>query len=270
MHAYAIDLPGHGRSSDPPQTAADSWDSVVAVVRELGPPAPLLVGLAQGSHACLAASLEAPEAIAGVVTLGGSCVRTHENAVDDIAFYTSPKFTELLDTRFFLGCRSRTRREIDTVIDGMIARLGRDWRVAGFKGLRDEVRASFQPAPDGDGWIKLPLPSTISTMLSMKPRDRYFPDHSLYDDIDVPVLIVQLTRTLERAHARQERDLAMEHPLVSVRTLDAGEYPHYTRTEEVAAIILKTCGVTPGPAADGAHRRPRPAEVGRNGGPGRA
>lgn len=260
VHAYAIDLHGHGKSTSTPRTAVDSWGSVLAVVRELGLSAPLLVGLGLGSHACLAASLEAPGEIAGIVTLGGACVRTQESAEDDIAFYASSQFAEMLRTRFFFGFRGHSTKEAETLVDRMIARLGTDWRVVGFKGLREEVRYSIRPAPDGDGWVNMPLPSTITTMVSMKVGDRHFPDQSLYRRIDVPVLIVQLADGLDQEHARRERDLAVEHPPVSVRALDAGEYPHYTRHNEVAAIILDTCGVTPRPAV----------EADRNGGPGGA
>lgn len=243
VHAYAIDLPGHGRSTAPMRRAYDAWKSILAVTEHLGLTNPLLVGLSQGTHSCLAATVEGPDVFSGVIALGGACVRSTESAADDVAFYTSPEFTEMLRYRFCFGFRGDTQKEANDLTDRLVAKLATDWRVVGFKGLREEIGYSLQPHPEG-GWVNLPLPSTITTMLTIEQGKPYFPDQSMYRRIAVPVLIVQLAEGLDQEHAERERDLALENRLVSVRGLDAGEYPHYTRHNEVAAIILETCGLT--------------------------
>lgn len=48
VHAYAIDLPGHGRSTAPMRRAYDAWKSILAVTEHLGLTNPLLVGLKPG------------------------------------------------------------------------------------------------------------------------------------------------------------------------------------------------------------------------------
>ena len=250
VRAVALDLPGHGASTAPMRTAADAWRSIVAVTEALELTHPLLVGLSQGSHACLAATLTRPEMFAGVVTFGGACVRSVENAEDEIAFYTSHAFADLLQQRFFFGVRGETRREADTLVDHIVVRLAKDWRVIGFKGLREEILYSLRPHPEG-GWVNLPVPATILTMISFSPDDRFYPAETLYRRLTVPVLIVQLADGLDREHAGRERTLAVENDLVSVRGLDAGEYPHYTRHHEVAGIVLDACGVSARPGVPG-------------------
>jgi len=247
VRAVSLDLPGHGASTAPMRQAADAWESILTVTEALALTRPLLVSLGQGSHAALVATMVRPDGFAGVVTLGGACVRTEENTEDEISFYTSPEFAELLEQRFFFGVRGQTRREACQLIDHIVVRLAKDWRVIGFRGLRDELMYSIRPHPEG-GWVNLPLPETILTMISFDPGDRFYPAENLYRRVSVPVLIVQLADGLDREHARRERDLAIENDLVTVRSLDAGEYPHYTRHHEVAAIILETCGVTARPA----------------------
>ncbi|GAB47794.1 alpha/beta hydrolase [Mobilicoccus pelagius] len=247
VRAVALDLPGHGGSTAPMRRASDAWKAIIAVTEVLELTKPLLVGISQGSHACLAATIEEPDTFAGVVTFGGACVRSEENAEDEIAFYTSPQFTELLRQRFFFGSRGRTRKEAHALADHIAVRLAKDWRVIGFKGLREEIMYSIRSHPEG-GWVNLPLPQTILAMISFEEGDRFYPAEKLFDRVRVPVVIVQLGDGLDREHANRERDLALENDLVTVRGLDAGDYPHYTRHHEVASIILETCGVTSRPA----------------------
>lgn len=241
VRALAIDLPGHGASTAAMRRPEDAWRSVVAVSRAMELSSPLLVGLSQGVHTCLAATIEARDTFAGVVALGGSCVRSQDGALDEIAFYTSPQFKEMLRHRFAFGFSVETEREAEDLIEHMAARLATDWRVVGFKGLRDEMRYSIRPDPMGGGWVNLPTPETIQTTLGLDPESRYFPSEELYRHIDVPVVIVQLADGLDQELSQRERDLAIANDLVSVRGLDAGEYPHYTRHHEVAAIIRETC-----------------------------
>lgn len=250
VRAVALDLPGHGASTAPMRKASDAWQSIITTTEALDLSHPLLVGLSQGSHACLAATIAEPDMFAGVVTFGGACVRSEENAEDEISFYTSREFTDLLRQRFFFGVRGETRREANDLADHIVSRLAKDWRVIGFKGLREEILYSVRPHPEG-GWVNLPLPATILKMISFEPGDRYYPAEKLYRRVTVPVLIVQLSDGLDREHANRERDLAVENDFVTVRGLDAGDYPHYTRHHEVAAIILETCSVTARPAVAG-------------------
>ncbi len=240
VHAYALDLPGHGGSTASARRPADAWNSILAVARHLDL-SPLLVGLGQGTHASLCAAIEDPELFTGVVALGGACARTEESAADDIAFYTSPQFRGSLRDRFYFGRTGTTVAEAELLMDRITAQLARDWRVVGFKGLREELRYSIRAAPDGSGWVNLPHPDTIIRLVSVETGDRLYPDERLYRRIRVPVCIVQLSDGLDAANAQRERALAHTHPLVSVRGLDSGEYPHYTRYQEVAAIVLETC-----------------------------
>lgn len=248
VHAYAIDLPGHGGSTASMRRPDDAWESVIEAVRHLDLPCPLLVGMGHGSQACVAASLEAGGLFAGIVALGGAYVRTTENALSEIEFYTSAQFRAQMRDRFFFGYRGRTDAEARTLIDHVVARLATDWRVVGFKGLREETAYSLRPHPDGDGWVNVPTPETITTMLSIPATHRYFPDERLLPRVDIPVEIVQLSNGLDAEHAGRERALAAQHEFITARALDAGDYPHYTRHKEVAAIVLEACGRMPRPS----------------------
>ncbi|MDO5627639.1 MAG: alpha/beta hydrolase [Mobilicoccus sp.] len=246
LHPFAIDLPGHGASRARMRRPSDAWQSIIAATKHLELASPLLVGLNAGGQACLFAAAEHRDAYAGVVTLGGACVRSRTSAEDDVAFYTSESFKEVLRQRFFFGSTGTDQRDIEHLVDKMSARLPSDWRVQGCTGLLEEVRYSIRPRRDGeDGWVHLPLPDTITTMLTAAPTDRLYPDESIYRRIDVPVRIVQLTEGLDQGYAEREREMAARNPRVSIRTLDTGDYPHYTRPEETAAILLETCGVAP-------------------------
>lgn len=253
VHAYAIDLPGHGGSTVEMRRPSDAWDAVVEATRRLGLSSTLLVGLGLGSHTCLAASIVAPASFRGVVTFGGACVQSTDRAEDDIAFYTSHDFVESLRTRFFFGARLDGPHEVADLVGLMTTKLATDWRVIGFKGLREEVQYSVRPAPDGEGWINRPTPASLRTMIALQRGDAFYPDMSLYRRVGVPVLIVQLSEGLDQANARQERDLARRNPLVSVCRLDSGEYPHYTRVEEMAQIVLAVSGADTRPAPDSLH-----------------
>lgn len=245
LHGYAIDLPGHGASTAKMRRASDAWRAVIAVTEHLGLASPLLAGLGQGSHAALCATIESRGSYAGVITFGGSCVRSRTSAEDDIAFYTSDQFKDVLARRFYFGSRGVGEEEARHLLDKMAARLPSDWRVIGFKGMLEEAKYSMRPfTGEEGGWINLPTPDTIITMLSVQVGDRLYPDESLYRHLDVPVLIVQLTEGLDQAHAERERQMARTNDLVDLRVLDAGEYPHYTRSDEMAHILLETCGVS--------------------------
>lgn len=194
----------------------------------------------------MSANIAEPDLFAGVVGFGGASVRGFSSMADDIAFYTSEGFTSLLRDRFFFGRRGTTAAEADALVERITAKLARDWRVIGRAGLRSETRYSIRPHPDGQGWVHLPTPEAIVRLVQAEEKDPLFPDERLYGRLTVPVLIVQLTQGYDQPYAQRERDLAAANPLVTLRVLDTGEYPHYTRRDEVAEIILQAGGVTSG------------------------
>ncbi|GAB4572106.1 MAG: alpha/beta hydrolase [Anaerolineae bacterium] len=83
---YALDLPGHGRSTLPGRMAiADYARDVVALCDALGLPSVVVIGHSMGAGIALTLALDWPERVAGLVLLGGGAkLRVHPDILEKI------------------------------------------------------------------------------------------------------------------------------------------------------------------------------------------
>ena len=198
--AIAFDRPGSGYSERPRDEVADPAVQarvLRAAARELGVERPLLVGCSWGAAVALAWALEAPEEVAGVVTVGGAIEPWYGET--DLAFrlagvpLVGPLFAHTLATP--LGT----------------------WLAA-----RD-VEQAFAPAPVAASFARSPVAlglrpaSFLAQAEDLRVLDRFLADQApRYAALDVPVLLLHGTG--------DGVAYAEVHSAAAARALPRGEY----------------------------------------------
>lgn len=236
VHAYAVDLPGHGHSTAAMARPQDAWAHLAAVVRELGLDRPLLVAVDQSSFLASVAMRSDPDLYRGLLTIGGMLFLDTEAAAESVTFARSDAFAELLKERFFFGVTGTTSQEADALVDELVARRERDWLLPDLgTGLRQEVQWSIRTRPDGS-WLHVPEPESVLRQFDLPQDDPDFPGPHFYDPVTAPVWFVQLRGGHDPI---PDADLARieAHPLLRLAELDAGSWPQYEAPAQVAALV---------------------------------
>lgn len=236
MHAYAIDLPGHGHSTAAMARPHDAWEHLATVVRRLGLERPLLVAHDQASFPGSVAVRTHPDLYRGLLTIGGMLFVDPEAANEAAAFVRNDGFAETLKERFLFGVTGSTPQEAEALVDAMVARREQDWLIPDLDtGLRHEVEWSIERHPDGS-WLHRPEPESVLRVFDISPEDPNFPGPEFYDPITVPVWFVQLRNGHDPIPP--EAVAAIEaHPMLRLVELEAGSWPQYEVPEEVAALV---------------------------------
>lgn len=236
VHAYSLDLPGHGRSSVAMARPQDAWEHIATVVRALGLMRPLLVAHDQASFPSSVAVRTHPELYRGLLTIGGMLFLDTEAAMEAIAFARSEAFAQHLRERFLFGVTGATPQEAEALVDAMVARRERDWLIPDLDtGLRREVERSIERHPDGS-WLHRPEPESVLRLFDISPQDPNFPGPHFYDPVTVPVCFAQLSNGHDPI---PPQDLARieAHPMLRLVELDAGSWPQYEVPAQVAALV---------------------------------
>lgn len=235
VHAFALDLPGHGYSTMPVRSFRDPCQAIATVVRELGLDRPLLVAHDQSTYFAALAVLENPDLVRGVIAFGGG-VMDDAGRQEWLDFLGSDTFAEMLRERFYFGVRGTTRQEAEALIDGFVGHAENDWLLAEMRaGLRTEVERSMEYAADGT-WLHKPEVDTILTMARVPDEPGLLPGPGFYDRLTVPLWTIQLREGYETLSPDNAESIAA-HPLMRYAYLDSNAWPQYDKPDRVAAIV---------------------------------
>lgn len=238
LHAYAVDLPGHGRTTVEPESAEDAWEPYVAVTRALGLDRPLLVVHDPSAGYGCVALRRYPDLFRGFIGVGGPLYFDREQAIEDVAFIQDPGMADLLRERFHLGESGNDEASAREYIDSSVARAGQDWLLDELQaGLRREVERYVARRPDG-GWEHRPRIEAIQRLISLPPDDADIPGPHFYDPITVPVWTVVLRECYTTPRA-EHLDAARALPHLRLAYLDSGPWPQYETPAELAALVEK-------------------------------
>ncbi|GMA38292.1 hypothetical protein GCM10025883_03370 [Mobilicoccus caccae] len=241
--AYAVDLPGHGRSSAEMRTAEDGWRHLPTVVRELGLDRPLLVTHENSAFVSTVAALESPDSFRGLVSFGGAVLDSTEAAVEAIAFVNSAGFAEVMTERFRFGETGSTPAQASALVHQLNERAQADWVSVEFGDrLLPEITRSLTFAPDGS-WLHRPTIETIQAMYTLAEDHPYLPGPHFYDSLRIPVWTVVLSGGFEQPSAEAVA-LVDDHPLMRLVRMNAGPWPQY-ETPEVLARLIETLALDP-------------------------
>lgn len=233
---YALDLPGHGRSTAPMRTAEDGWRHLPAVVQALGLDRPLLVTHENSTFVSTVAALIAPESFRGVVSIGGAVLDSTEGAHEAITFVNSAGFVEEMTGRFRFGETGSTPAQAAALIEELNEQSKADWVTVEIGDrLRPEIERSVEYAPDGS-WLHKPTIETIQGMFTLADDHPFMPGPHFYDDLRLPVWTVVVSGGFEQP-TEEAVAMVQSHPLLRLGHLKSGPWPQYEQPEELARII---------------------------------
>ncbi|NYE01426.1 pimeloyl-ACP methyl ester carboxylesterase [Kineosphaera limosa] len=236
IHAYALDLAGHGSSTATVRTFDDAWQQFIEVSRGLGLDRPVLVGHDQSTFQTSLAAMEAPQEFRAVVSIGGAVHIDYEKARQDIDFALLPTFADMLRERFLLGATGSGRQEADNLIEQLVGLSTQDWLLAGMReGLHTEVANSVEYFDDGT-WLHKPAPEMVQRSVDVPDRRPITPGPWFYDRLTVPQWIVQLREGYE-VLTPDGAEFVAEHPMLRHAYLDTTAWPQYDKPAELAAVI---------------------------------
>lgn len=236
VHAYAVDLPGHGRSTAEMTSWTDAWAHLSTVTRELGLDRPLLVAHDQSTYLSAVALRHDPTLYRGLVALGGTLMLDPEGGHEAQAFVLSDGFAPMLVERFRFGEIGVGEDAARALVEDMVARSERDWLLAALQaGLRREVERSIERRPDGT-WRHKPPVEAVQRPFEVPPQSPDFPGPHFYDPLTVPLWLVRLGEGYE-ALTDEQLAQVQAHPWLRTTFLESGAWPQYERPGEVAALI---------------------------------
>lgn len=243
VHAYAIDLPGHGHSSASARAYDDAWQAMVATSRALRLDRPLLVGHEQSSYHCSTAAVQARDDFRGVVNLGGAIYTDYERGRQVIEFGMQPSFAEMMHERFLLGVRGRGQETADELIVQLTGAVDDDWLAPNMReGIRREVERSVEHYDDGT-WLHKPTTTSVQTLIGVPDERPITPGPWFYDALAVPQWVIELRNGFEVLSA-QDKLYIGDHPMMRHAYLDTTAWPQYDKPEAVAAL-LETIALNP-------------------------
>lgn len=237
VHAYALDLPGHGHSTVDPTDASDGWRAVEAVARGLDLDRPLLVAHHLAEHMATVAVRDNPDLFRGLVVLGGEFLLDTEKSREDIALALDPGMGEALRTRFRLGYTGTDPDSARELVDALVNDSDNDWLLGEMRrGLRAEVEHSVHIEPDGS-WLHKPTLESVLAYFRLPEDSPLLPSPSFYEGLSVPLRMVHLRDGYESV-SPQEAAIVAGHPMLHLAYLDSTAWPQYDKPQETAELIL--------------------------------
>ncbi len=215
LEVATIDLRGHGEASVgwPGYRGADVADDLVALAEALSPDAPVvLLGNSYSADAAVLAAARAPERVAGLVLTGAFVRDPHPNLVGRFLFWLAGR--PLLGRRlwpvfwsgFFGPHKPADYPQRLAELKANMAEPGR------FAAVRAMMHGSHAPADAALPQVRCPI------LVVMGEADPDFPDPA-----------AEARYIAERAGG----------PATVVMVPEAGHYPHYERTEQVAPTVAE-------------------------------
>ncbi|MDO5697227.1 MAG: alpha/beta hydrolase [Dermatophilus congolensis] len=239
VHAYAMDLPGHGHSLGDIADASDMRCLVVKVAEALGLDRPVLVGVDFAGYYVLAIAAERPDLPRAVVSVGGFALRDRESSQGVLEFAGSEGMADDMRTRFHFGVTGNDPVARESVIDDLVARAHDDWLISDMEeGMRNEVEWSIRDLPDGS-WIHLPKPSTVQAGYKVDPADPFFPESGLFASITVPTWQVISMGGQDDDLFDAARVVSQANPQVTFASIEGGFGPHYKAPAAMAELIVE-------------------------------
>ncbi|MCA0435796.1 MAG: alpha/beta hydrolase [Austwickia sp.] len=227
-----IDLPGHGHTTVPMNSAEDQWRHLAAVVRGVGLDRPVIVAHDTAVWAAMAAALDDPDAFSAVVLVGGTITRI----LQSLSLLDDPTFRDLMRDRFGLGETGVGRESAAAFQRQLSESIQNDWLLNEIGArLWDELDHSIVFGP-GDTWIHTPTVDTVIQGYRFDPASPYYPDLGLYGKLTLPTWIVSLEHGSD-GNIGLETGPAEQLPLVQVRRLATGQFPEYTGAAELAEVL---------------------------------
>lgn len=251
--AVAMDLRGHAHSvSAPVQDGTRSWRDILTVVERLNLRRPVVVGHDTGGFLALAAAADRPDLLSAVVTLDAGLMDAPRIEVQSILeFAHSDEVIDTLADRFGLGLVFGSRQEVDDFVSGHRAALARDWLASDLPGDISEVlRASVVEGPDGT-WLRTPTRQTMRAAWTVDIDARYYPSTELYDQVDVPIHIVEPEDGLSVMPAEAARRLLERRPNVRIHAIDGGHLAYFSEASTVADVVREAVEDAPLDPPDG-------------------
>ena len=239
VHAYAVDLPGHGHSTGDLVDAARTRSLLAQIVEALELDRPVLVGVDFAGYYVLAVAAERPALARSVVTLGAFALRDREASQAVLDFATSEGMADDMRTRFLFGLTGTGAQSRAALVDDLVGRGPGDWLISDIVGgLRHEVEWSLRDLPDGS-WVHLPRPSTVQAGYRVAGDDPYFPDLGLFERITMPIWQVISVGGQDDDMFDAGRCVGEQYPHVTFVKIEGGFAPHYKAPDDVAGLIVE-------------------------------
>ncbi len=240
VHAYAVDLPGHGHSGGDLVGAAETRGLIAEVAAALELDRPVLVGVDFAGYYVLAIAAERPSLPRAVVSVGGFALRDRAASQDVLDFAGSQEMASDMRSRFHFGVQGSEQSKRDELVDDLVARGGRDWLLVDLEqsGLRIEVQWSLRELPDGS-WLHLPRPSSVQAGYRVSPDDPFFPEPGLFDKVEAPTWLVISLGGQDDDLVDSGRRVSQAHDNVTFVKIDGGFSPHYKAFDVLADLVLE-------------------------------
>lgn len=242
LHAYALDLPGHGHSTGILRDAVHVQEAVAAVTDAFELQAPVIVANDATAYAALLQAVEHPGQVGALVTIGGFCLRAPQVFADVVEFARAPDLADLLRQRFLFGLQGQGEESRRGVIDDMVSRVESDWLLHGIRdGLAAEVDWSLPTEPDGS-WTHRPLPESVQNTYLI-PEGRPRPSPELYAQVTQPTRLIMVTDGQDSDLIGEAENLARTHDHITLTTMAGGYGPHYVGADTVAQVIAEAAAL---------------------------
>lgn len=247
FRAVALDLRGHAKSvSAPVLDASESWRDIVTVIEGLQLRRPVVVGHSTGGFLALAAAADRPDLISAVVTLDAGLLDGPRVAIQRLLETAHSKdVIDNLAERFGMGQVFRSLGEVDRVLSTHRSDLAGDWLAWELCGdVGEAIRASVVERRDGT-WLRTPTRETMRIAWSVDIDARYYPSAELYDQVDVPIHIVQPEDGLSVIPPAAALGLSERRRNVRFHEIDGGHLASYSDADVVADIIREAAETPP-------------------------
>lgn len=234
----AIDRRGHGHSTAPMTRADDLSDDLPRLVDALGLDAPVILGHDTAHYQVSIAAIRRPELVRGVVLLAGLATRTRGEISDAIEETTSTFLGRVLRDRFLLGASGHGPAAREAFITELTSRMSRDWLTSdlGPDLTRALAERSTPVASDGS-WQLHPTLGTLHRGYAVDLDPNLYPCRDLFAGLRVPSLAVHPLQGLDSDHTDDIRALCDSHPLLSLVSVSAGQWPQATCPTRLADIL---------------------------------
>lgn len=238
-NVFSVELPGHGQSLTGGLRAREFWPVIPEIVAGLGVERPVLVGFDLSGFFVTAAVAENPGLASAVVSVGGWCLRTREEAAEFLDFLTAEDVMEGLADRMQLGASAPDEAGMEAILLRLAHNAIHDFLIADEASrFADKIACTVQVGPDGMR-TRLPTVETMRQVHDLSIDDEVYPDSALLDRIDVPYKFVLTSDGIDHELIGRAMEFAEHLPNLFVTLVEAGNNPQMSHPEPIGNAIKR-------------------------------